>query len=208
MGQPRREDLSEQYHRLFLRWEILRGWIPAIIFAGICVSLELLFFYNALNTGFVDKAVSIRVGSWNPPISIALSLALGNALVVVTLWMNVFESIAYVKAGPDKQVRRLLYPLRMIRTAALVLAPFSIILFSPYIVEANWFVNAVSSVQALKQTAGSFYTWAFTVSQIDGATRFIISQMVAALGALIIAGLQLWRVKGTKNLVRAFRRRK
>jgi hypothetical protein len=122
--------------------------------------------------------------------------------------MNVFESIAYVKAGPDKQVRRLLYPLRMIRTAALVLAPFSIILFSPYIVEANWFVNAVSSVQALKQTAGSFYTWAFTVSQIDGATRFIISQMVAALGALIIAGLQLWRVKGTKNLVRAFRRRK
>jgi len=140
-----------------LRWEVLRGWIPAIIFAAICVSLELLFFYNALNTGFVDKTVSIPIGSWNLPISIALSLALGNALVVVTLWMNVFESTAYVKAGPDKQVRRILYPLRMIRTAALVLAPFSIILFAPYIVEANWFVNAVASVQAFKPTAESFY---------------------------------------------------
>jgi hypothetical protein len=122
--------------------------------------------------------------------------------------MNVFESTAYVKAGPDKQVRRILYPLRMVRTAALVLAPFIIILFAPYVVEANWFVNAVASIQQFKPTTESFYNWAFSVSQIDGATRFIISQMVAALGALVIAGLQLWRVKGTKNLVRAFRRRK
>jgi len=200
--------LSEQYHKLFLRWEVLRGWIPALIFAAVCVGLELLFFYNALNTGFVDKTVSIPLGSWTLPISIALFLSLGNALVVVTLWMNVFESTAYVKAGPDRQIRRILYPLRMIRTAALVLAPFTIILFTPYIVEANWFVNAVASIQALKQTTESFYNWAFTVSQIDGATRFIISQMLAALGALIVVGLQLWRVKGTKNLVRAFRRRK
>lgn len=201
-------DLTEQYHRLFLRWEIVRGWIPAIIFAAVCVGLELLFFYNALNTGFVDKAVYIPVGSWNLPISIALSLALGNALVVVTLWMNVFESSAYVRMGPDKQVRRLLYPLRMIRTAAFVLAPFTILLFTPYIVEANWFVNWVGSVQAFRQSAESFYNWAFNVSQIDGATRFIISQMVATLGALVIAGLQIWRVKGTRNLVRSFRRRK
>ncbi len=200
--------MSEQYHRLFLRWEVVRGWIPALIFAAICVGLELLFFYNALNTGFVDKTVSIPIGSWNLPISIALSLALGNALVVVTLWMSVFESTAYVKAGPDRQVRRILYPLRMVRTAALVLAPFTIILFAPYIVEANWFVNVVASIQSLKSSTDSFYNWAFGVSLIDGATRFIISQMVAALGALVIAGLQLWRVKGTKSLVRAFQRRK
>ncbi len=200
--------MSEQYHRLFLRWEIVRGWIPAIIFAAVCVGLELLFFYNALSTGFVDKTVSIPVGSWNLPISIALSLALGNALVVVTLWMNVFESTAYVKAGADKQTRRVLYPLRMIRTAAFILAPFTILLFTPYIVEANWFVNWIGSVQAFRQSAESFYTWAFSVSQIDGATRFIISQIVATLGALVISGLQFWRVKGTRNLVRAFRRRK
>jgi hypothetical protein len=178
------------------------------MFAAICVALELLFFYNALNTGVVDKTVSIPIGSWSLPISIALFLSLGNALFMVTLWMNVFESTAYVKAGPDKQVRRILYPLRMIRTAALVLAPFTIILFAPYIVEANWFVNSVVSIQAFKQTTESFYNWAFNVSQIDGATRFIISQMLATLGALFIAGLQLWRVKGTKNLVRAFQRRK
>ena len=191
-----------------MRWEVLRGWIPAIIFAAICVGLELLFFYNALNTGLVDKTVSIPLSSWTLPISIALFLSLGNALVVVTLWMNVFESTAYVKAGPDKQVRRILYPLRMIKTATLVLTPFTIILFAPYIIEANWFVSTVVSIQQLKQTTASFYNWAFSVSQIDGATRFIISQMVAALGALIIAGLQIWRVKGTKNLVRAFQRRK
>jgi hypothetical protein len=200
--------LSEQYRRLFLRWEVLRGFVPAIIFAAVCVSLELLFFYNALNTGFVDKPVSIPIGSWTLPVSIALSLALGNALVVVTLWMNVFESTAYVKAGPDKQIRRMLYPLRMVRTATMVLAPFTIILFTPYIVEANWFVSAVASIQAFKPITESFYNWAFGVSRIDGATRFVISQMLAALGALIIAGLQLWRVKGIKNLVRALRRRK
>jgi hypothetical protein len=200
--------LTEHYHRLFLRWEIVRGWIPALIFTAVCVGLELLFFYNALNAGFVDKAVSIPVGSWNLPISIALSLALGNALVVVTLWMNVFESSAYVRTGPDKQVRRLLYPLRMIRTAAFVLTPFTVLLFTPYIVEANWFVNWAGSVQAFRAGAESFYDWAFGVSQIDASTRFIISQMVATLGALVIAGLQIWRVKGTKNLVRSFRRRK
>jgi hypothetical protein len=199
--------LSQQYHRLFLRWEVLRGWIPALFLAVICVGLELLFFYNAINTGFVDKPVSIPVGSLSLPVSIAFALALANALVVVTIWMNVFESSAYVKAGPDKQVRRILYPLRMIRTASLVLAPFTLILFLPYITEANWFVNIVESIGS-KQSAESFYNWAFGVSQIDGATRYIVSQLSAALGTVVIAGLQLWRVKGMKNLVRALRRRR
>jgi hypothetical protein len=187
---------------------VLRGWIPAIIFAAICVGLELLFFYNAINSGFVDRSIAIPVGSLTIPISIALALSLGNALVVVTLWMNVFEGTAYVKAGPDRQVRRIIYPLRMIRTAAFVLAPFTIILFVPYIVEANWFVNWVASIQQFRATTESFYNWAFNISQIDGATRFIVSQLLAAFGALCVAGLQLWRVKGTRNLVRALRRRR
>ena len=173
-----------------------------------CIGLELLFFYNAVDAGFVDKSVSIPVFSWSFPFSIALALAMGNALVVVTLWMNVFESTAYVKAGPDRQIRRILYPLRMIRTAAIVLAPFTVLLFVPYIIEANWFVNWVGSVQAFRGTAESFYVWAFSVSQIDGSTRFIISQLSAVFGALVVAGLQLWRVRGTKNLLRALRRRR
>jgi hypothetical protein len=200
--------LGEQYHRLFLRWEILRGYVPALLFAVVCIGLELLFFYNAVDAGFVDKSVSIPILSWSLPFSIALALSFGNALVVVTLWMNVFESTAYVKAGPDRQVRKVLYPLRMIRTASIVLAPFTILLFVPYIVEANWFVNWVASVQPFRGAAESFYTWAFGVSQIDGSTRFIISQLLAAFSALVVAGLQLWRVRGTKNLLRALRRRR
>ncbi len=200
--------MTEQYHRLFLRWEVVRGWVPAIIFAAICVGLELLFFYNAISAGFVDKPIALPIGSLNVPISVALALCLGNALVVVTLWMNVFEGTAYVRAGPDRQVRRVLYPLRMIRTAAFVLTPFTIVLFVPYIVEANWFVNWVASIQQFRASAAGFYNWAFSISQMDAATRFIVSQLLAAFGALLVAGVQLWRVKGTKNLVRALRRRR
>jgi hypothetical protein len=29
---------------MFLRWEILRGWMPAIVFAAIAVAIELLYF--------------------------------------------------------------------------------------------------------------------------------------------------------------------
>lgn len=199
-------DLAEQYHRLFLRWELLRGYVPAFVFAAVSVGSELLFFYTALDAGFVDKQVPILILSWSIPFSIALALAMGNALVALTLWMKVFESSAYVKAGPDRQIRRILYVLRMIRTAALVLAPFTILLFAPYIIEADWFVN--SSMQLFHGSAPSFYLWAFGVSRIDGGTRFIISQLSAALGALVVAGLQLWRVRGTKNLIRALRRRK
>lgn len=200
--------MAEQYHRLFLRWEVLRGYVPALIFTAVCIGLELLFFYNAINTGLVDKAVSIPILSWSVPFSIALALALGNALAVVTLWMNVFEGTAYVKAGPDRQVRRILYPLRMIKTAAMVLAPFTIILYVPYIVDSNWFINWIASIPSLHGSAESFYTWAFRVAQINGSTRFIISQLSAVLGALVVSGLQLWRVRGTKNLLRALRRRK
>ena len=200
--------MSEQYQRLFLRWEVLRGYVPALILAAICVGLEILFFYNALNTGFVDKTVSIPLGSLNLPFSIALALSLGNALLIVTVWMSVFESSAYVRTGPDKRVRRLIYPIRMVRTAATVLAPFSIILFVPYVVLTSGFANAVASIAASRSTTESFYSWAFSVSQIDGATRFVISQLTAALGALVVAGLQLWRVKGTKDLMRALRRRR
>lgn len=186
----------------------MRGYVPAFLFAAVCIGLEVLFFYNALDYGLVDKSVSIPVLSWSFPFSIALALAIGNALVVVTLWMNVFESMAYVKTGPDRQVRRILYPLRMLRTAATVLLPFTLVLFVPYIVEANFFVNGISSVQAFRGSAESFYTWAYGVSQIDAAIRFIISQLLAALGVLSIAGLQLWRVRGTKNLLRSLRRRR
>lgn len=200
--------MAEQYHRLFLRWEVLRGYVPTLFFAVVCFGLELLFFYNATNTGLVDKSVSIPILSWSLPFSIAIAVSIVNALVVVTLWMNVFESTAYVKAGPDRQVRRLVYPLRMIRTAAMVLAPFTILLYVPYIVEANWFVNWIVSVEFLHSAALSFYNWAFNVSQLEGSTRFIISQLSATLGALVVAGLQLWRVRGTKNLLRAIRRRR
>lgn len=200
--------MAQEYHRLFLRWGVLRGYVPAILFAAVCLTLELLFFYNAVGSGFEDKSIVIPILSWSVPFSIALAVAIGNAIVLVTLWMNVFESTAYVKAGSDKQVRRILYPIRMIRTASLILTPFTILLFVPYIFEANWFVNWISSIPGFKGNAESIYTWAFGLSRIDASTRFLISQLVATLGVLIVGGLQLWRVRGTKNLLRALRRRR
>ncbi len=214
MPSGRREGLglSEPYKRIFLRWEIVRGWIPAILFAAASVAIEVFYFSYMVGRGLVDKQVTIPLGPWSIPVSIALLLSLGNSVVLLTLWMSVFENTAYVRAGPDRQVRRILYPLRMLRVAALVLVPFTILLFIPYVTMSTGFVSFVDSLSAsipqLRQSATDFYGWALGVSRIDPSVRFIVSQVLAAFGALTLAAIQLWRVKGTRNLMLLLRKRK
>ena len=100
----------------------------------------------------------------------------------------------------------------MIRAAALVLAPFTIVLFSPYIIESGWFISIVSGVSnsnaSLQRTAAGFYTWAFGVAMTEASVKFVASQLSAALASTVVAGLQIWRVKGTRNLMLLLRRRK
>ena len=204
--------MSESQKRVFLALQTLRGWIPAIIFAIVVIIIETFYFSYMVGRGLTDKQVSIPIGPWTLPVSIGLFLSLGNAVVLLTLWMSVFQNTAYARAGADRQVRRLLYPLRMVRVAALVLVPFTILLFTPYIIESVGFVRFVasftSSVPQLRSGAVGFYNWAFGISQMDASTRFILSQLTAAFGAIVVSGLQLWRVKGTRNLALLLRRKK
>ena len=203
---------TSTYRRMFHRWEILRGWLPAIVFAALALALELFYFNYVVSLGFNDEAFTVPIFSLKVPLSIALFLSLGNSVVVIVLWMTVFENTAYVMAGPDRQVRRVLFPLRMIRTAALVLTPFTLVLFTPYIVVSSWFIGLVSgiagSVPSLRETAIGFYSWAFGLSATDPAGRFVASQILAALFSTLFAGLQIWRVKGTRNMMLLLRRKR
>lgn len=200
------------YKRMFLRWEILRGWIPAIVFAAIAVTIELVYFDYMVSRGMMDEAFTISLGGLKIPLSIAFFFSLANAVVLVALWMNVFENTAFVMAGPDRRVRRVLYPLRMVKAAAIVLTPFTIVLFTPYLVESSWFIGAVASasntIPSVRQTAINFYTSSFGLARIDYSVKFVVSQLSAALSSTVVAGLLLWRVKGTRNLTLALRRKK
>lgn len=183
-----------------------------MLFALVTVLIELFYFSYMVGRGLVDKHVVIPVGPWTLPVSIAFLLSMGNAVVLLTLWMSVFENVAYVKAGPDRRVRRMLYPLRMLRVATLVLAPFTIVLFVPYVVESAGFVRFVDSltttIPQLRQGAIDFYNWAFGISRIEAPTRFIVSQVSAALVTVAIAAIQVWRAKGTRNMMLLLRRKK
>jgi hypothetical protein len=197
---------------MFLRWEILRGWMPAIAFAAIAVAIELLYFNYMVSRGMIDEAFTVSLGALRMPLSIALFFSLANAVVLLTLWMSVFENTAFVMAGPDRRVRRILYPLRMVKAAAIVLTPFTIVLFTPYIVESSWFISAVASVSntipSLRQTAINFYTWSFSLARMDYSVKFVLSQLSAAFTSTVVSGLLLWRVKGTRSLMLALRRKK
>jgi len=197
---------------MFLRWEILRGWMPAIAFAAIAVAIELLYFNYMVSRGMIDEAFTISLGALRIPLSIALFFSLANAVVLLTLWMSLFENTAFVMAGPDRRVRRIVYPLRMVKGAAIVLTPFTIVLFTPYIVESSWFISGVASVSntipSLKQTGINFYTWSFGLARMDYSVKFVLSQLSAAFTSTVVSGLLLWRVKGTRSLMLALRRKK
>jgi hypothetical protein len=186
--------------------------MPAIAFSAIAVAIELLYFNYMISRGMMDEAFTISLGALRIPLSIALFFSLANAVVLLTLWMSVFENTAFVMAGPDRRVRRILYPLRMVRAAAIVLTPFTIVLFTPYIVESSWFISAVASVSntvpSLRQTAVNFYTWSFGLARMDYSVKFVVSQLSAAVSSTVVSGLLLWRVKGTRNLMLALRRKK
>src|SRR5205809_3339962 len=102
---------------MFLRWEIIRGWMPGIVFAAIAVAIEILYFEYMLSRGLVDETFSVSLGIVSLPLSISLFLSLGNAIVLLFLWMSVFASSAYVMAGAVFPVLRLLFPLRVIVAA-------------------------------------------------------------------------------------------
>jgi hypothetical protein len=197
---------------MFHRWEILRGWIPAIAFAAIGVSIELLYLNYMISRGLADESYDLSIGIVKIPLSISLFVSLAAAIVLLVLWMTVFENTAYVMAGPDRRVRRILYPLRMIRAAALVLTPFTIVLFVPYIVVSSWFVNWIisltTSVPSLQQSAVNFYVWSTGVGGTDSYVKFVASQLSAATAASVVAGLKIWRVKGTRNLMLLLRRKR
>jgi hypothetical protein len=197
---------------MFLRWEILRGWMPAIAFAAIAVAIELLYFNYMVSRGMTDEAFTISLGALRIRLSIALFFSLANAVVLLTLWMSVFENTAFVMAGPDRRVRRILYPLRMVKAAAIVLTPFTIVLFTPYIIESSWFISAVAStsntIPSLRQTAINFYTWSFGLARMDYSIKFVLSQLSAAFTSTVVSGVLLWRVKGTRSLMLALRRKK
>ncbi len=186
--------------------------MPAIVFAAIAVAIELLYFNYMVGRGMVDEAFTISLGALRIPLSIALFFSLANAVVLLTLWMSVFENTAFVMAGPDRRVRRILYPLRMVKAAAIVLTPFTIVLFTPYIVESSWFISAVASVSntipSLRQTAINFYTWSFGLARMDYSVKFVLSQLSAAFTSTVVSGLILWRVRGTRSLMLALRRKK
>ena len=200
------------YKRMFLRWEILRGWMPAIVFAAIAVAVELLYFNYMVGRGMIDESFTISLGALRIPLSIALFFSLANAVVLLTLWMSVFENTAFVMAGPDRRVRRILYPLRMVKAAAIVLTPFTIVLFTPYIIESSWFISLVASVSntipSLRETAINFYTWSFGLARMDYSVKFVLSQLSAAFTSAVVSGLLLWRVKGTRSLMLSLRRKK
>src|SRR5207244_11813723 len=128
---------------MFLRWEILRGWMPAIVFAAIAVAIELLYFNYMVGRGMVDEAFTIPLGVLKIPLSIALFFSLANAIVLLTLWMTVFENTAFVMAGPYPPVARILYPLRMCKTATIVLTPFTHYVFPPSVFDLSWFICLV-----------------------------------------------------------------
>src|SRR5207248_11612619 len=120
------------------------------------------YFNYMVSRGMMDEAFNIPIGAAKIPLSIALFFSLANAIVLLTLWMTVFENTAFVMAGPDRRVRPIIYPLRMVKAAAIVLTPLSIVLFTPYIVESSWFISAVgsasNSVPSFRHTAISFFT--------------------------------------------------
>src|SRR2546428_3843085 len=98
------------YKRMFLRWEIVRGWMPAIVFAAIAVAIEVLYFNYMVSRGMMDEAFTISLGALKIPLSIALFFSLANAIVLLTLWMSVFENTAFVMAGAGCRGRRVILP--------------------------------------------------------------------------------------------------
>jgi len=192
--------LSETYRKLFHRWEMLRGLVPAVVFALLSIGIELFFLNYLTGLGFVNLQVAIPIGPWSVPVSMALMLSLGAVVVLVSLWVSVFESVAYVKTGPSREFRRVLYPVRMVRVAALVLTPFTFLLFMPYVLQSAVFLGYASSTSSLRGLATTIYNWSLDVGQLEFSTRFILSQLIATLGAVVVAGLQVWRVRGTRNL--------
>src|SRR3989449_10901884 len=103
---------------MFLRWEIVRGWMPAIVFAAIAVAIEVLYFNYMVSRGMMDEAFTISLGALKIPLSIALFFSLANAIVLLTLWMSVFENTAFVMAGPERRVGPQHFPLMLGKKAA------------------------------------------------------------------------------------------
>ena len=92
--------------------------------------------------------------------------------------------------------------------AALVLTPFTFLLFIPYVLQSGSFLGYATSTSVLQGLGTTIYNWSLDIGQLDFSTRFILSQLIATLGAIVVVGLQIWRVQGTRNLMLTLRRRK
>src|SRR2546428_5436737 len=132
------------YKRMFLRWEILRGWMPAIVFAAIAVAIEVLYFNYMVSRGMMDEAFTISLGALKIPLSIALFFSLANAIVLLTLWVSVFENTAFVMAGARPRGRRIPHPPTIVKTAGPAPSPLPPLPFPPPILLSSWVLTAAA----------------------------------------------------------------
>src|SRR3989442_15218853 len=106
-------------------WLSTRPRIPLLGFALVSALIELFYFDFMISRGMLDKQVQLQLGGWLIPFSISLALALGNTVLLVSLWQGLFERIGYAGLGFGRHVREIMYVFPMIRASALKPAPFT-----------------------------------------------------------------------------------
>ncbi|MGQ9542599.1 MAG: hypothetical protein ACUVTM_00715 [Candidatus Bathyarchaeia archaeon] len=173
--------MSLTYRRMILRWTSR----PALASAGILLTstllIEVLYIDYMLARGLEGK--TIQAGYLSLPYPYIPII--GVLMVLLTSWMHMARSRAFVKARPNIRLPESLMHLRMVEATFLLLTIFAGTLYIPYLLGSNWMIlglaNLESTLPALRDSISGFYGGAVNIMGLPPVLKYGLSQVASCI---------------------------
>ncbi|MEM3048942.1 MAG: hypothetical protein QXK72_07020 [Candidatus Bathyarchaeia archaeon] len=130
---------------------------------------------------------------------------IGVLMVILTSWMNLTRSKAFVRARPSVKLPSILMTLRMFEAAFLLLTTFTITLYLPYVVGSNWMILGLAMVEEtfpmLKEVTSKLYGGTVAIMGLPPSWKYGLSQALSCI-IVVASTIILCRRMGRRVRVR------
>jgi hypothetical protein len=182
--------MSERYKRIPVRLKSPRGAVIGLVLIFTSLLASVLFTEYLAAQGLEDSVGFIKLGTVSLPLRIALLPSIGLAFLLVAAWAHLAEETAYAKTALWPKQEESALSIRLLKTATIVTALFTSVLFLPYLLGSMLFLRFLGIVTTylgfLEPYARSAVSVISTFSAFSENVKYLLSVNLTAFIVLVV----------------------
>ncbi|MBS7625545.1 hypothetical protein KEJ51_00660 [Candidatus Bathyarchaeota archaeon] len=187
--------------RMVFRWTSTPSLISIFTLLTSTVIIEILYIDYMSARGLESRV--LQAGYLSIPYPYIPII--GILMVIITSWMNLTRSKAFVRARHSVKLPSILMALRMFESALLIPTIFAITLYLPYLVGSNWMILGLAKVEetfpTLKEVTSRLYGSTVAIMGLPPSWKYGLSQALSCI-IVVVSTIILCRRMGRRVRVR------